>query len=216
MGSNSFAPYLKYNTHFIVKNVTPDERKDIRIFHYPIPYLGTRDILQIPGVSESDIRASLLKGEILHKFLAKDIQIISSNIDLLQFSDKQRAWLFSLGFTEGVQVGWDELDGYTQGQINSGGSATIPYLWRENIDLIGLQNGVNRQFFTPDLFLDGSYLGNEFNISVYHNGRKMARDLEYTVSESGGLGTGFNTVNFIGFSPISSSTIRATYVIKAP
>lgn len=124
---SNFAYSLKYNTHFIVKNTTggsdtSPNKKTIMIFHYPINNGDSRDLLQIPGVDESHIRSSLLKGELRHKFLCGDIQLVSSNIDLLQFSDKQRAWLFSFGFTEGVQVGWDELDGYVQNQIITGGS----------------------------------------------------------------------------------------------
>lgn len=148
MSSESeFAYSLKYNTHFIVRNITGtpastlhlagenpnipppyqsgvfyvSPKKTINIFHYPINAGCERDLLQIPGVQESDIRASLLKGELRHKFLCGDIALVSSNIDLLQFSDKQRAFLFNFGFTEGVQVGWDELDGYVQTQIGNGG-----------------------------------------------------------------------------------------------
>lgn len=123
MSSESqFAYSLKYNTHFIVKNITTDRKKTIKIFHYPILYGQTRDILQIPGIQEADIRASLLKGEIRHKFLCGDIELISSNIDLLQFSNNQRIWLQNFGFSEGVSIGYDELDGYVQSIIGSGGS----------------------------------------------------------------------------------------------
>ena len=127
MSSESqFAYSLKYNTHFIVQNIsghstTSPYQKTVKIFNYPILYGETRDILQIPGIQEADIRAALLKGEIRHKLLNGDIRMVSSNIDLLQFSDKQRNFLLGFGITEGVQVGWDELDGYTQGQIEQGG-----------------------------------------------------------------------------------------------
>src|SRR5271165_3139934 len=107
---SNFAYSLKYNTHFIVKNITgtadsmlhlerdnpaipPPYRtapfrvspeKTIMIFNYPINAGGTRDLLKIPGVQEEDIRSSLLKGELRHKFLCGDIELVSSNIDLLQ------------------------------------------------------------------------------------------------------------------------------------
>jgi len=118
---SNFAYSLKYNTHFIVKNTCTDRRKTISIFNYPINFGDTRDLLQIPGVEESDIRASLLKGVLRHKLLNGDIQLVSSNIDLLQFSDRQRNFLLQFGFTEGVQIGYDELDGYVQSLISSGG-----------------------------------------------------------------------------------------------
>lgn len=127
---SNFAYAPKYNTHCIVRNISGSStsspyKKTISIFKWPINWGDTRDLLAIPGVEESDLRASLLKGELRHKFLCGDIELVSSNIDLLQFSDKQRNFLFQFGFTEGVQIGWDELDGYVQGQIGSGGGGGI-------------------------------------------------------------------------------------------
>lgn len=122
---SNFAYSLKYNTHFVVRNTCTDRKKTIFIFNYPINFGDTRDLLQIPGIQEDHIRASLLKGVLRHKLLNGDITLVSSNIDLLQFSDKQRAWLYSHGFTEGVQIGLDELDGYVQGQIGSGGGGGL-------------------------------------------------------------------------------------------
>lgn len=125
MSSESdFAYSLKYNSHFIVRNITNDDNKTIRIFNYPINYGQTRDLLAIPGVEESDIRASLLKGVLRHKLLCGDIELVSSNIDLLQFSTKQRAFLQSYGFNTGVQVGIKELDENTQSLILSGGGGS--------------------------------------------------------------------------------------------
>lgn len=242
MSSESeFAYSLKYNTHFIVRNITGtpasmlhlagenpnipppyqsglfyvSPQKTINIFHYPINAGGERDLLQIPGVQESDIRASLLKGELRHKFLCGDIELVSSNIDLLQFSDKQRDWLLGFGFTEGVQIGWDELDGYVQGQIEAGGSGGVPYLWREKIPLIGMRNGTNRTFYTPDKFINGSYFGNSFQITVLHNGGNKYENIDYTIGESGGPGTGYDTINLISFTPNSHSLLFATYAIIA-
>ena len=64
MGMNDFAPDLTINGCFLVRNICADHNKTIKIFNYPILFNQTRDLLNIPGVSESDIRASLLKGEI--------------------------------------------------------------------------------------------------------------------------------------------------------
>ncbi|MBZ5782434.1 hypothetical protein, partial [Klebsiella aerogenes] len=80
--------------------------------------------------------ASLLKGEIRHKFLCGDIELVSSNIDLLQFSDKERAFLIQFGFMEGVSIGVDELAQDTVDFIISQGGAGSGYYWREKIPLI--------------------------------------------------------------------------------
>lgn len=98
-----FAPYLKFNGCFIVQNISP-QIKTIKIFQYPINYGRVRDLLQIPGVAESDIRASLLKGELQHKIRARDIVVICSDIDLLQFNNAQKMFLQSAGIVNGLSV----------------------------------------------------------------------------------------------------------------
>lgn len=104
MGMNDFAPYFKINGCFIVRNVTPDRNKTIKIFNYPIIFNTTRDLLQIPGIAESDIRASLLKGELNHKIRALDIIIECSDIDLLQFNNNQKTFLQNAGIINGLDV----------------------------------------------------------------------------------------------------------------
>lgn len=121
MGMDDFAPFLKINGCFIVLNVSP-QVKTISIFKYPINYQCTRDILQIPGVSEADIRASLLKGELQHKIRAKDIIVVCSDIDLLQFNMDQRAFLMGAGITNGLDASG------TGGGISANEHATLRQL----------------------------------------------------------------------------------------
>jgi len=103
MGMDSFAPYLKINGCFVVLNTSP-QVKTINIFQYPINYGQTRDLLMIPGVAEQDIRASLLKGELNHKIRAKDIIVICSDIDLLQFNMAQKTFLQNAGVVNGLEI----------------------------------------------------------------------------------------------------------------
>lgn len=240
MSSESeFGYSLKYNTCFIVKNITGtpastlhltgdnpaipppyreapffvSPKKTINIFHYPINAGDQRDLLKIPGVQEADIRASLLKGELRHKFLCGDIELVCSDIDLLQFNDEQRDWLKSFGFTEGIEIGYDELDGYVKTLIQIGGSG-VSYLWREKIPLIGLKNGANRMFFTPDKFINGAYFGNVFHLTVEHNGKELYENIDFTIGESSGPGTGYDTINIISLTPVAHSLLFATYAIK--
>src|SRR5690349_13679833 len=104
MGMNDFAPFTKKYGCFIVRNTTTERPKTIKIFNYPINYQQTRDLLQIPGVGEADIRASLLKGELRHKILAGDIVVECSDIDLLQFNLGQKAFLQAAGVVHGLDV----------------------------------------------------------------------------------------------------------------
>jgi hypothetical protein len=116
MGMNDFAPYLKKYGCFVVRNVTPDRQKTIKIFNYPILFNTTRDLLQIPGIGEADLRASLLKGELRHKILAKDIIVECSDIDLLQFNLDQKAFLQNAGIVNGLEVESSGLGELTSSQ----------------------------------------------------------------------------------------------------
>lgn len=196
-----FAPFLKRYGCFIVRNVTPQRQKTITIFQYPIPFNQTRDLLQIPGVAEQDIRASLLKGELRHKILAKDIVVECSDIDLLQFNDDQKQFLQDAGIVKGLEV--------------TAVISTLPYLWREEISLIGAKDGVNRTFYTPDKFLNGTFTtGDHFHIHVKHNGKDLYESVDYTIGESGGPGTGYDMINLISFTPATTSLLYSTYAIK--
>jgi hypothetical protein len=120
MGMNSFAPGSNECGQFIVRNISP-QNKTISIFNYPINMGCTRDLLEIPGVGEADIKAALMKGQIRNKFKVGDIELVFSNIDLLQFNDCGIQYLEGYGFTTGVLVGYDQLDGYVQSLFGSGG-----------------------------------------------------------------------------------------------
>lgn len=188
----------KCPTVFVVKNIAP-EGKRIKIFTFPIGNGKERDLMDIDFVSEADIRHSLLKGELMTKLRAKEAIVTKSNIDLLQFDECQKAFLESVGIMEGLEVA---------------GSGDIPYLFRQGVMLIGVQDGSNRVFTTPEKFIEGTLGNNEFRILIKHNGRDLVKDIDYTLSESGGVGTGFDTI-ILNFSPKKRSVLRADYVIEA-
>lgn len=208
MGMDDFAPGKKECGQFIVRNISP-QNKTISIFNYPINMNQTRDLLEIPGVSEGDIKSALMKGQIRHKFRVGDIELVYSNIDLLQFNDCGIQYLEGFGFTTGVLVGYDQLDGYVKSLLQQVGG--ISYLWKEDIRLIGLLNGTNRTFFTPDKFINGAYNGNVFAPTVMHNGKRLFENIDFTIGESAGPGTGFDTINLISFTPNTHSLLNATY-----
>lgn len=101
---DEFANFRKINGCFIVRNISNDRNKTIKIFNYPILNGQERDLLDIPGVAEADIRASLLKGELLHKIRSNEITVICSDIDLLQFNNSQKLLLQSAGIVNGLEV----------------------------------------------------------------------------------------------------------------
>lgn len=74
----------------------------------------------------------------------------------------------------------------------------------------------NRVFTTPDKFVHNPLTGE--SVEVFHCGRRMiqspvsdVRQGEYFVSESGGVGTGFDTINLLSFTPGSNSVLVANY-----
>lgn len=85
---------------------------------------------------------------------------------------------------------------------------------RFGIELLGVKNDFNRVFTTPDKFLHQTYYGAEPRICLMHNGRRLIEFDDFTVSESGGLGTGFDTITVVSFSPSSRSRLTADYVKK--
>jgi len=193
-------------TVFRVENIA-EGGKRIRIFKYPIKNGMSRDLMEFPYVSEADIRHSLLKGELYIKIVAGEIRVIESNIDLLQFDPCHRQFLIDAGITEGLDA---TFDGYV--------SAEVPYLWRNEFSMIGPRNNSNRTFTVApgDKFLEGNFKDNEFHIIVEHNGRRLIQNCDFIISESGGIGTGYDTITFISFVPNPRSEIVADYAIVNP
>lgn len=127
MGMNDFAPGRNECGQFIVRNISPQKKTIFFFAGWPINLGCTRDLLQIPGVSEGDIKSSLMKGEIRHKLkYTRDIELVFSNIDLLQFNDCGIQYLEGYGFTTGVLVGYDQLDGYVKSLLGQGGGGITP------------------------------------------------------------------------------------------
>jgi len=67
-----------------------------------------------------------------------------------------------------------------------------------------------------DKFLEGNFKDNEFHIIVEHNGRRLIQNCDFIISESGGIGTGYDTITFISFVPNPRSEIVADYAIVNP
>lgn len=131
MGMNEFAPYISKAQCFVVRNIGISPKKTIRIFQYPIQYGDERDLLKIPGVGESDIRASLLKGELNHKIRASEIIITCSDIDLLQFNNGQKLFLQNVGIINGLEVGSGQITSELNNRIDGGGEVVGTYVTAE-------------------------------------------------------------------------------------
>lgn len=199
-GAHTFQPKAP-NTKFIVKNIAPN-RKRVRIFNYPIRNGETRNLLFIPEISEAFIRHSLLKGELRIKFLCGELIVTESDIDLLQFNDEHKAFLESIGITDGLEV--------------SGTGTGRAFLHKVGVDLLGVKNSSNRTFTTSDDFINANISGDLLTISIFHDGNRLVENDEYVLAESGGVGTGFDTIVITAFAPKSTSTLVANYFTDLP
>lgn len=70
-------PYTPGTTTFIIKNIS---NYILNIFNRQLPPSQELDLMKMTGVSEEDIRKSLLKGELYYKFKASQLQLISNEI----------------------------------------------------------------------------------------------------------------------------------------
>lgn len=85
---------------------------------------------------------------------------------------------------------------------------------KTGVSLIGIQDGVNRVFTTPEAFVHNANM----SVRMYHNGRRLLQSSlpsaelgEYYVSEGSGPSTGYNTIHFMAFAPDAYSMLRADY-----
>lgn len=83
---------------------------------------------------------------------------------------------------------------------------------REDEQLIGATNGVNITFLLPN----GDKAINQepgAKVKVYYNGQRLHEGgaNDFTVIESGGAGTGFDTV-LLQFAPLSGDLVSADYI----
>lgn len=86
---------------------------------------------------------------------------------------------------------------------------------RTGIQLFGAIDGMNRTFTTPEKFVHITGT----SVEVFHNGRRLAeattsdpRVGDFVVLESGGTGTGFDTIVLLTFAPVAGrSVILADY-----
>ena len=90
----------------------------------------------------------------------------------------------------------------------SSGSSTA----RTGISLLGVKDGINTLFTTPEKFVHTSAI----TIAVYWNGRRLHLGRDYFAAESGGAGTGYDTVDLTPWAsrlPTATDELVADYFI---
>lgn len=82
-------------------------------------------------------------------------------------------------------------------------------------NLVGLKNGVNVTYTTPGLEKFTHNLP-FFDISIIFNGSRLALLDDYLVSESGGVGTGYDTIILLVPPPLPNDHLFADYIVQVP
>lgn len=88
---------------FVIANVNYT-KKNIAIFGHSIRYGATLDLMKVRGISEDDIKDSLIKGDLRHKIDNKDIKVMISNIHLITFDPNFKAFLNANNMVVGTAV----------------------------------------------------------------------------------------------------------------
>ncbi len=82
---------------------------------------------------------------------------------------------------------------------------------RDEITLVGALDGVNTVFRTPwgEKFVQNIPY---YTISVYYNGLKLELLDDFMISESGGVGTGYDTVTLM-YPPMPNDNLSSDYLV---
>lgn len=147
---------------------------------------------------------SIISGEI---YIQNVGRVLSSGIPFFwPLSNLVRRYDSS---TDNKALKYDQEDEVLD-EITIGGPTPSTYALF-NRSLIGFYDGANRVYETPEKFLPET-------LRVYHNGRRLKLASspnptygDYYPSESGGVGTGYNTITILTFSPVQVSRLWADY-----
>lgn len=104
---SQFAFGTNQNLKFVIKNITNTfpKPRDIKVFELKIRPGQSVNLLNVPGVTEDSINASLFKGELKNKIQAGHITVTESNIELLQYDAAQKTFLQNAGVSVGLEPG---------------------------------------------------------------------------------------------------------------
>lgn len=85
--------------------------------------------------------------------------------------------------------------------------------YRVGQNLVGAKDGLNTTYATPGLEKFTHNLP-FFDISVWYNGIRLSLLDDYMVFESGGVGTGYDSIILLEVVPLSVDHLFADYVIE--
>ncbi len=138
------------NASFVVKNLTT---RTIKVFNQKIGYLNSIDLMKIPGISENMIKESLLKGTLYNKINAGELQVTSSDLNILASNATQKAFLTANSISSisatrtdySTQAVW-YIDSTSGVDTNTGlTSGDAIKTWSEYIKRVGLNTSLTQR-----------------------------------------------------------------------
>jgi len=161
---------------------------------------GANRTVEMPPEVKADAQAFLITniGAQQLQFIYNDCSPQTGTV-IHTLTGGETAWFF----TDGIDWQYVEVGGTGGG----GGSGE-----KVQIDLVGTKDGANTIFTTPDFFTQDP---SGARIRIYLNGQRLYEGVgsDYTVSESGGAGTGYDTVTLSAdLAPYSFDNLFADYV----
>ncbi len=87
---NEFLNKRNPNASFRVKNIV---NKSITFFNYKINPGITVDLIKIPNITEEIIKSSLLKGTLYNKIKSGELEVVFSDLGMVQFNNDQEEFL---------------------------------------------------------------------------------------------------------------------------
>ena len=87
---------------FLIQNATGT--KFISVFNNTIAPGAMLDLMAIPGISEEQIRSSLIKGELYARLRTGDIKVINTSVNLLNFDPTFQAFLHNNNIVNGTLI----------------------------------------------------------------------------------------------------------------
>lgn len=115
---SNFAIYPSTSVSFVLKNITSPPGRSIKVFNVSVYPGNTIDVMKIPGITEEDVRVSLLRGDLRNKINNGQLQIINSTIGLPEHDTNFINDLGTMGLYSSVNI-FPVIPGVVKSLINN-------------------------------------------------------------------------------------------------
>ncbi|HVI41782.1 MAG TPA: hypothetical protein VM577_14110 [Anaerovoracaceae bacterium] len=170
-------------------------------------------MLSLPAISEEDIRASLLKGNLYDKLRDGEIQVISSDINLLQFNSEQKTFLEAHGITSVSEID-NTVVGSATGFIDTvaGLAALVGPTTTQTQSIYVRETGAYYSFIANDVTTVDNWIVISPTGGVA--GRWKLVGTEINISPIGGTSDDWNRLFGIGGAAVAAAAAGVKVILK--